>query len=82
MASQLTLGLALRDDATFSNFYPGDNLALLNHLQVFSAGKGEQFIYLWGAAGMGRTHLLQACCHAQAPGQIRLQMIIEAFSHD
>ena len=66
---QLTLGLSLRDDATFANFAPGDNLNLLTHLQAFAEQQGEPFIYLWGAAGSGRTHLLQACCHALPAGQ-------------
>ncbi len=64
-AEQLTLALNLRDDATFANFHPGENSAVLAHLQTFA----EPFIYLWGPLGSGRTHLLQACCHALAPGQ-------------
>lgn len=68
MTRQMTLGLVLRDDATFDNFYPGDNLALLAQLQSFSTGEGEPCLYLWGASGGGRTHLLQACCHAASRG--------------
>jgi DnaA-homolog protein len=66
LGRQLTLGLSLRDDATFSNFYSGNNQALVAHLQNFSHGGGEPFIYLWGAPGTGRTHLLQASCHGAA----------------
>lgn len=62
---QLPLNLTLRKDATFKNFYPGDNGTLLTALDAFNNGQGEQFIYLWGPAGVGRTHLLQACCHFQ-----------------
>jgi DnaA-homolog protein len=65
--TQLTLGLSLRDEATFSNFYPEGNEALTAHLHAFSALQGEPFIYLWGAQGSGRTHLLQACCHEASP---------------
>lgn len=61
--NQLILGLSLRDDATFTNFYPGDNALLLAALTENLAGRGELFIYLWGMHGVGRTHLLQACCH-------------------
>ncbi len=68
-ARQLALGLVLRDDATFGNFYPGDNVLVFSHLQKFAALGGEPFVYLWGAPGAGRTHLLQACCHAVEPGQ-------------
>lgn len=69
LVMQLTLGLGLRDDATFANFVPGDNLYLLNYLQEFVQHQGELFIYLWGAMGSGRTHLLQACCHAAPANQ-------------
>jgi DnaA family protein len=59
---QLPLGIGLRDSATFSNFHPGANREALQALR----GGGEQFIYLWGGAGSGKTHLLQALCQQQA----------------
>lgn len=65
MGLQMPLALKLRDDATFANFYPGENVAVLAQLQTFS----EVFIYLCGPKGSGRTHLLQACCHALPAGQ-------------
>ncbi|WP_420824459.1 DnaA regulatory inactivator Hda [Sulfurivermis fontis] len=61
---QLTLRIGLRDSATFANFLPGDNAAALHLLQQ----GGEPFIYLWGAGGSGRSHLLQAACHAVTAG--------------
>lgn len=69
MVKQLALGLSLRDDATFSNFYPGDNAPLIAYLQTFAQAPGEQLVFLWGSAGVGRTHLLQASCHLLDPGQ-------------
>lgn len=64
ITTQLTLPVNLRSDATFSNFYCGDNANLIKALHNFVAGDGERFIYLWGRKGVGCTHLLQACCHA------------------
>jgi len=61
---QLTLGVHLRDDATFNNFYVGDNRELMASLQAMVKGDGDTFIYFWGAKGSGRSHLLQASCHA------------------
>ncbi len=59
---QLTLRIGLRDSATFANFLVGGNAAPLHALQ-----QGEEpFIYLWGGQGSGRSHLLQAACHAEA----------------
>ncbi len=64
MSTQLSLGIALRDNATFANYYTGDNAALLHSLQACVQGVGEQFLYVYGPSGVGRSHLLQACCHA------------------
>ena len=58
MNSQLPLGITWRDHATFNNFYVGNNPQLVSSLVLAN----EQFIYLWGEAGSGKSHLLQAVC--------------------
>lgn len=60
MTQQLTLPLHLQQDATFTNFFSGKNQSLLSLLRT--AVHEQQYIYLWGAAGVGCSHLLQACC--------------------
>jgi len=60
---QLPLAIQLRDDATFENFYSGRHALLLNQLKQQLA-RGERYIYLFGPDGCGRSHLLQAACHA------------------
>lgn len=60
---QLPLGIGPRDDATFANFYPGDNQAALAALKAQAAGAAEPLVFVWGAAESGRSHLLQAACH-------------------
>jgi DnaA family protein len=62
-ATQLTLSISLRDDATFANYYSLENLALTEELQSMVQGQGEQSLILWGPAATGKTHLLQAVCH-------------------
>lgn len=65
LPAQLPLGVGLRDDATLNNYYPSSgNAALVQHLTQQLSPKAEPFIYLWGAPGSGRSHLLQAACHA------------------
>lgn len=62
---QLPLGVRLRDDATFANYYPGANAAALGYVERLcdaDAGWAESLIYLWGNDGVGRSHLLQAAC--------------------
>lgn len=62
-ASQLSLSLGLRDDATFANFYPGDNVYLLEALRALLNLDGEYFQYIYGPQDSGKSHLLQALCH-------------------
>ena len=57
---QLALGVTLRANALFANFYPGPNEEVLAALQ----GPGTDPIWLWGTAGCGKSHLLQARCAA------------------
>ncbi|GLS25462.1 DnaA regulatory inactivator Hda [Marinibactrum halimedae] len=86
---QLALGIALSDDATFNNFFlepESPNLQALLSLGEQASGAGEQLIYLWGAEGVGLTHLLQACCHQAANRGLRSQYIplrdLSRFSPD
>lgn len=62
MNTQLPLGIGLQDGARFENFHPGENGAALFAL----AEASEPFVFLWGAPGSGRSHLLQAACRAAA----------------
>lgn len=62
---QLPLSLKIRDNATFDNFYPGDNQALLNcvHAILQSSLSSDFYFYCYGPQSNGKTHLLQACCN-------------------
>lgn len=64
MNRQLALAIQLNDEATFSNYCWGDNTLLQQQLDKTLSGNGERLIYLWGAPGSGKSHLLQACCQA------------------
>jgi len=66
MSRQLPLGLQLQASARFSNFLAGPNEELLGQLMQTTSGTGEPFFLLWGAAGSGKSHLLQAGCHLAA----------------
>ena len=59
---QLALGVRLRADAIFESFAPGMNDELIAALR----GEGSAPLWLWGAEGSGKTHLLQAVCAAAA----------------
>ncbi len=57
---QLTLKVGLRADAVFASFSTGSNTELLAALRAPSVAP----LWLWGAHGCGKTHLLQAVCAA------------------
>ena len=62
MVKQLLLNIKLNDQSHFENFYFTENALAVHTLKRFFKAQ-ENFIYLWGAKGVGKTHLLQACCH-------------------
>lgn len=73
MNDQLRLTLGVRDRASFDNFITAaaddDNAAAREHLRRLRGVAGEPAVYLWGPAGSGRTHLLQALCQAAGERQ-------------
>lgn len=83
---QLPLGVQLKDDATFENFYAVEGqlnkqvvVALRQQLQPF----GEQVIYLSGNPGVGLSHLLQAACHfAGAQGKSAQYLPLSELAHE
>lgn len=57
---QLPLDIKLADFALFETFYSGPNDAAVAALQQLAGQPGQQVHWLWGRAGSGRSHLLQA----------------------
>jgi DnaA family protein len=58
---QLALPLSAPPAPTLENFVPGANGELLERLRELAAGRcREAVVYLWGAPGSGRSHLLAA----------------------
>lgn len=63
VVEQLPLGVQLRDDATFQNFYAEHATAAFEQVRLAAQGEGEQSIFISGEVGSGCSHLLQAACH-------------------
>jgi DnaA-homolog protein len=57
---QLALGVRLRAGAVFESFWPGLNGEAVAAVRA----PGTLPLWLWGASGSGKTHLLQAACAA------------------
>ncbi len=67
---QLALDIAQPPAPALDNFVPGRNAELVVALYSLANGSGERFIYVWGAPGSGRSHLLRAVlAAAQSDGR-------------
>ncbi|MCB1787483.1 MAG: DnaA regulatory inactivator Hda [Chromatiaceae bacterium] len=64
MIRQLPLALALRHAPDLRDFVAGPNQAILDALRRGLDGEREPLIYLFGASGSGRSHLLLGQCAA------------------
>lgn len=64
MNTQLALAIKLNDEATLTDFNWENNALLQQQLQRMLTLKEDRILYLWGAKGSGKSHLLQACCQA------------------
>ena len=94
---QVTLDLARAPEASFEHFYAGPNAKLLEILKVCLARLGAgasagpawpewplEGVFLCGARGSGKTHLLQACAQwARSSGLsvVHWQVLSEAQGH-
>ena len=73
MHPQLPLSFEAEGAKTFAGFYPGSNQLLLDGLRAFAKGRhADQQQFIWGARGVGKTHLLNACCHSAAANGFRI----------
>lgn len=83
---QLLLDWGAVKPQTLENFVAGKNLelaALLHKVSERTASAlDERFIYLWGEAGAGKTHLLRALASTNHAGYISFDAPLEAFAPD
>jgi DnaA-homolog protein len=70
MAWQLPLGIGFRVYPSLAGFLPGPNAQALAAVRACVLGRGEPFLFLWGAAGDGKSHLLQGACELAAAAGI------------
>ena len=86
---QLLLDLSAQLPPTFDTFVTGQNAELLQRLQDIAAAHAQptlndRFIYLWGEAGAGKTHLLHSLEQKVATGSrlIPADADDSAFNYD
>jgi len=64
---QIPLGVRIPDRAVFETFLPARNLQAIEYAARMAEGDARGWMWICGAAGVGKTHLLQAIC-ARASG--------------
>jgi DnaA family protein len=62
VSHQLLLGVRLRTSSIFGSYFPGPNRAIVDMLRALAPGVLPPCVYLQGALGTGKSHLLQAIC--------------------
>jgi DnaA-homolog protein len=76
---QLTLGVQLKERATFESFLVARNTELVAHLRHVAAQTPAGSTWLAGPHASGKSHLLQAVCAAAAPGRRAAYLPLEAL---
>jgi len=66
MRHQLPLDFEFNNELTFDSFVADSNRETIDALQKMVSDAGEAYLYLWGAAGVGKSHLLHAVCQSIA----------------
>jgi DnaA family protein len=70
--NQLALPISLADYAVFASFHAAGNETAVAHLEAIAAGVAGGGAWICGAAGTGKSHLLQATCAAVGDGAVYL----------
>lgn len=76
---QLTLGVQLKERATFESFLVARNPELVAHLGQVAAHTPGGSTWLAGPHASGKSHLLQAVCAATAPATRAAYLPLEAL---
>lgn len=80
---QLLLDIQPASPPALDNFIPGGNAEALHCLKMAINGANEaRFIYLWGAPGSGKSHLLQACNDLALANNLPLSVVDDVNTLD
>ncbi len=61
-AKQLPLSFEFKANQRFDDYYAGCNLETVSLLQDAIVNQTETQVFIWGESGLGKSHLLRACC--------------------
>jgi len=71
MPEQMSLSIQLLDNARFDNYVVGHNETAVYSIK----NTMEQYVFLWGSSGCGKTHLLQSLCHAYSQTNLKISYL-------
>lgn len=66
MLPQLALDMRLEPGTSFTSYFAGANGEVVDAVRAVAEGSGEDFLFLYGSPGLGKSHLLQAACRLVA----------------
>jgi DnaA family protein len=76
---QLTLGVQLKERATFASFLTARNVELVEHLRLLAQGAPPGSTWIAGPHTAGKSHLLQAVCAATPAGKRAAYLPLESL---
>jgi len=76
---QLTLGVQLKERATFASFLTARNQELVAHLEHVAATTPGGATWLAGPHAAGKSHLMQAVCAGVSPGRRAAYLPLETL---
>lgn len=76
---QLTLGVRLKERATFASFLTARNVELIAHLRHVAANVPAGSTWIMGPHTAGKSHLLQAVCAAVPAGRRAAYLPLETL---
>lgn len=82
MSAQLPLGLRWPRRQRFEHFHAGANAAALAAVQTLATQSGAPWVYVSGAVGSGKSHLLLAACQAAQEAGRTVQYLPLQRLHD
>lgn len=84
MTGQTVLPISQFDEFTLEQFIGDNNSVLVDELNLLaSRRRAKSIMYIWGAAGVGKTHLLNAVCkNARELGRPGLYLNLQQLQID
>src|SRR5690349_2285888 len=76
---QLTLGVQLKERATFASFLTARNTELVAHLRHIATTTPASATWIAGPHSAGKSHLLQAVCAATLAGKRAAYLPLESL---